>query len=133
MGIVGVSGYAPVHAARESAVTDAAHFGSADMNFDGSKPAAANSAAQSGAGQGPLDSSNSGGTALKPINRPCGSNVTYNMPGKSCGGSSGVTDGISEISRGARGDGLDRYQNAMVGGRPWFSVAKPAFFKLRIK
>src|SRR5260370_27149874 len=93
-------------------------------------PAAAKSAVQSGAGQGPLDSSNCGGTALKPINLPCGSNVTYSMPGKSCGGSSGVTDGTSEISRGARSNGLDRYQNAIAGGRPFLSADKPASLPL---
>src|SRR5580704_12819887 len=117
IGISGDSGYMPVQAARTSAITGGVHSGSAGAKRATSSPAAENKAFQSGAGQGPFDPSRSGGTAVNPASLPSVSNRIYSIPGTSKGGSLGLTRWTSDISRGAKDRGLERYQNAMTGGR----------------
>src|SRR5712692_3341199 len=93
------------------------HSGGAVVKRVGSSLAAANREVQSGAGDGPFDSSSCGGTALNPMSLPCGSSTTSTMLETFMGGSLRVTCNVSD-ARGTKARGLERYQNPMVAGWP---------------
>lgn len=123
--ISGTSGNGPVQASLASKPASGAHSGSADVNRAGSRPAAVNSAFESG---GALLSffvfvcSLCGGTARKCTRRPPGSSRKWIMPVTSCGGSDSLTTPSAPCVRRCRG--LWRYQKKTTGGCPLANWAR---------